>query len=298
MEPSAACNLDCQDCPTASGRGGGVMHIEDFIHVIKQLPWLKFLNLWHRGEPLVAPEFTAMVTEASARKIWTQTHTNGILLAKTGLAKEIVKSGLNRITIGIDGADEETYSAIRQGGSLADVEKGVRALVEARRSLGSSKLKIIAECLISRQSKEEFHTIHDLALLWGCDEVKFKTYRVSLLEDEKDALLRLPDDPKLWRYKHVNDHLEMNKTRSSCRRLAYSAVVGWNGEVLPCCFSTNDFHSMGNAFKQPWSEIWKGKQLTEFQRVVNHGGRDKIPMCRNCTEGLTNLYLPRKAVCQ
>jgi len=273
------------------------MRIEDFIHVIKQLPWLRFLNLWHRGEPLVAPDFTAMVVEASRRKIWTQIHTNGILLARTGLAEEIVKSGLNRITIGIDGADEETYSTIRHGGSLTDVEKGVRALFEARRSLGSHKPKIIAECLISRQSKEQFQAIHDSALSWGCDEVKFKTYRVSNPEDIEESIRRLPDDDKLWRYKHVNAHLEMNRTRSNCRRLAYSAVVGWNGEVFPCCFSTNEFHTMGNAFKQPWSEIWKGTQLKEFQRVVNHGGRDKIPMCRNCTEGLKNLYLPRKLVC-
>lgn len=272
------------------------MRIAYFVHVIKQLPWLRFLNLWHRGDPLVAPDFTAMVAEATRRKIWTQTHTNGILLSKSGLAENIVKSGLNRISIGIDGADEETYSRIRKGGSLTDVEKGVRALVEARKSLGSRKPKVIVECLISRQSKSQFKAIYDLTLSLGVDEVKFKTYRVSHPENLEESLTHLPDDPRLWRYKLVNDHLEMNRTRSNCRRLAHSAVVAWNGDVLPCCFSTNDFHSMGNAFKQPWREIWKGKTIREFQHVVNHGGRDKIPMCRNCTEGLRNLYLPRKSV--
>ncbi len=298
MEPSASCNLDCPGCPTAAGRGGGVMHLEDFIHVIDQLPWLRFLNLWHRGEPLVAPDFSDMVAEASQRGIWTQTYTNGLLLSKNGLAGRIVAAGLNRITIGIDGPDEETYSRIRLGGSLADVEAGVRALLEARKKQRSSKPKIIAECLVSRQRPDQFQAVREMALAWGCDRFLFKTYKVANTDEPDDAVRLLPDDPELWRYKRVNGFLEMKRTRDNCRRLAYSAVIGWNGEVLPCCFSTNDLHSFGNAFQQPFREIWRGKTIREFQHVVNNGSRDKIPMCRNCTEGLKRLYLPQKLVCR
>ncbi len=298
MEPSAACNLDCPDCPTAAGRGGGVMHIEDFIHVIDQLPLLRFLNLWHRGEPLVAPGLPAMIAEASRRGIWTQTHTNGILLAKNGIAEKIAKSGLNRITVGVDGADEETYSRIREGGSLAEVDAGIRTLVKARKKLNSRKPKIIAECLVSRQTSEQFRAVKEMTKSWGCDEVLFKTFRVPKIDNIKDAIKILPENLDLWRYNRVNGHLEMKQNRTSCRRLTYSTVIAWNGEVLPCCFSTNDLHSMGNAFKQPWKEIWRGSQLKEFQHIVNNGGREKIPMCRNCTEGLKRLYLPGKLVCR
>ena len=298
MEPSASCNLDCPGCPTAAGRGGGIMHLEDFIHVIDQLPWLRFLNLWHRGEPLVAPEFPDMVAEASGRGIWTQTYTNGLLLSKNGLAEKIVAAGLNRITIGVDGPDEETYSRIRQGGSLADVETGIRALLEARKKQRSNKPKIIAECLVSRQSPGQFQAVREMALAWGCERFLFKTYKVPDIDEPDDAVRLLPDDPELWRYKRVNGSLEMKRTRDNCRRLSYSAVVGWNGEVLPCCFSTNDLHSFGNAFQQPFREIWRGKTIREFQHVVNSGSLDRIPMCRNCTEGLKRLYLPQKLVCR
>jgi len=301
MEPSASCNLDCPGCPTTAGRGGGVMHLEDFIHVIDQTPWLRFLNLWHRGEPLVAPNFPDMVAEASRRGIWTQTYTNGLLLSKNNLAERIVTAGLNRITIGVDGPDEETYSRIRLGGSLADVEAGVQALLEARKKQRSSKPKIIAECLVSRQSPEQFQAVREMALAWGCDKFLFKTYKVSDIDEPNDTVKLLPDDTELWRYKRVNGCLVMKRTRDNCRRLAYSAVIGWNGEVLPCCFSTNDLHSFGNAFQQPFREIWeiwRGKTIREFQHVVNNGSRDKIPMCRNCTEGLKRLYLPRKLVCR
>ncbi|NQT34087.1 SPASM domain-containing protein [bacterium] len=298
IEPSSACNLDCPDCPTANGRGGGVMQLDRFTEVLDQLPWVKILNLWHRGEPLLAPDFPDMAAEASSRNIWTQTYTNGTLLAKGNLAEEIVRSGLKRITIGVDGPDETTYSRIRHGGSLADVEAGVRALVSARKKSGSRKPKIVVECLLSRQTSEQFRNTYNKALSWGCDRVLFKTYRISDLGNPDYITSSLPDNPELWRYKRVNGHLEMNRRRSTCRRLSYSAVVTWKGEVLPCCFSTNEFHSFGNVFQQPWKEIWTGKAFKQFLNVLNNGGRDRIPMCRNCTEGLKRLYLPRKLVCR
>jgi len=298
VEPSSRCNLDCPDCPTAAGRGGGVMQLKDFIRVLDQAPWLKVLNLWHRGEPLIATDFPAMAAEAARRGVWTQTYTNGTLLSGASLAEEIVRSGLNRITISIDGADEETYTRIRRGGNLAQVEAGVRALVDARRKLNVKKPQIIAECLVSRQTSAQFRTIRDLAFKWGCDKVLFKTYKIFNINDMEAALGVLPDDPKLWRYTRLDDHLAMDRRRHSCRRLAYSTVVAWNGEVLPCCFSVNDFHSMGNALKQPLKEIWRGKTLRQFQHTVNHSDRDRIPMCRNCTEGLKRLYLPEKLVCR
>ena len=298
MEPSAACNLDCPGCPTASGRFGGVMRHEDFLHVINQSPWLRILNLWHRGEPLVATDFPAMAAEASRRGIWTQTHTNGLLLSKGNCAEKIVRSGLNRITIGVDGADEETYNRIRRGGSLAEVEAGVRALVEARRKRRSRKPQIVAECLVSSQSPDQFRAVRAMALAWGSDRVLFKTYKVPSLDDMDDALSLLPDNPKLWRYAGHNGKLSMKRRRDSCRRLNYSTVIAWNGEVLPCCFSTNDFHSQGNAFEQPLKDIWRSEKYVQFRHVVNNGGRELIPMCRNCTEGLRRIYIPENIICR
>lgn len=84
-------------------------------------------------------------------------------------------------------------------------------------------------------------------------------------------------------------------TSRGCRRLSYSAVVAWDGEVYPCCFWTHTFASMGNAFNQPWREIWRGEPLCQVQRTVN-SDRDKIPICRNCTEGLKRLYVPVREV--
>jgi len=296
MEPSSVCNLDCPDCPTASGRGGGIMKYADFIHVVDQLPMLRLINLWHRGEPLTAPDIFAMISEATRRNIRTQIHTNGILLARNNNAAQLVKAGLFHIAIGIDGADEETYRRVRKGGSLAEVEAGVKALVKARNKLNSKTPYITAECLVTRQTKEQFQAVHELALKLGCDSVKFKTYRVPNPMDLDTSVAQLPNNPKLWRYKQVNDHLEMKRYHQRCWRLSYSVLVAWNGNVLPCCFHSNENIVFGNAFEEPWKDIWRGGLKKAFYYSIKRIGRDIYTMCRNCTEGLPRLYLPKKLV--
>jgi len=109
VEPSAACNLNCEGCPTAAGRLGG------------------------------------------NRKIKTQTHSNGILLNKNDMAQRIVDSGLTRISIGVDGIDQETYTDLRTGGKLVDVESGIKLLYQARERANKRMPKIIVECLLSNQ---------------------------------------------------------------------------------------------------------------------------------------------------
>ncbi len=271
------------------------MHFEDFLKIIDQVKGVRLINFWHRGEPLMAPEFPLIAGEASKRGIRSQTHTNGILLAKNDTAKRLVEAGLNRIAVSIDGADEETYRSFRKGGSLEAVKAGIRALASARKQSSGIKPRIIAECLVSGQDERQFRRIYDFALSSGCDEVKFKTFRVNELNDPNE-LDSLPKNEKLWRYKRSGGGLQPRRKRGKCLRLYYSALIAANGDVCPCCFDSGLNHAFGNVFTEPWNEIWKNRRMRDFARFVNSGNRDSIEMCRNCTEGLKRLYLPKRWV--
>lgn len=295
VEPSAACNLDCADCPTAAGRLGGVMSLDGFMTVLDRIPRsVRLLNLWHRGEPLVAKHFPDIVAAASERGIKTQTHSNGILLARGDLAQRIVKSKLTRISIGVDGSDQATYAKYRIGGTLSEVGTGVRKLVSARGKLRHPQINV--ECLLGRQSSEHLQEIKDMVSKWGVDEVKFKTLRVSDLTNVKAAQTLLPDDDKLWRYRKEGENIVPNRRYSRCLRVMWSAVVAYNGDVLPCCFDSEGKHTLGNIFEQEWRSIWKGQKFSEFRKVVMSNSDDRPTMCGNCTEGLKRLYLPGRLV--
>ncbi len=273
------------------------MSLETFRLILDKLPpTVRRLNLWHRGGPLAAPDVPEMVAAASARGIRTHTHTNGTLLRHNDAARRLVKARLTGISVAVDGADEETYQRFRTGGTLADVAAGIQALAEAKRDLHSRYPKITVECLVGNQDPAQFAAIREMAMSWGANNVKFKTLRIEDLNATEEALQELPQDPGLRRYDLVDGTLKMKRTRNSCRRLAYSFLIAWNGDVYPCCFYLKSFAPMGNVFEQPFQEVWRKGMLVELQEIVK-AGRDRIPMCRNCTEGLPCLYAdPSKEV--
>ncbi len=295
IEPSAACNLDCAGCPTASGRVGGTISLESYNELLKKIPRsVKLFNMWHRGEPLAASHFPEMVAEATSRGIKTITHSNGILLSRRDTAEQIVRAKLTQISIGVDGADQATYAAYRIGGQLTDVEAGVKALIEARNQLGSKYPRIIVECLLGKQTAEQFRSIKRMVLGWGVDSVKFKTMRIADLNLD-NAVKLLPENRKLWRYKNINGHLQPKRLYSRCLRLMWSAVIAWNGDVLPCCFDAEGEFVMGNIFEQSWDSIWKGEKFKQFRQTVM-GKTNKPSMCNNCTEGMRSLYIHERHV--
>ena len=48
-------------------------------------------------------------------------------------SERIVRSGLNKLIISVDGVDQETYSVYRINGNLNTVIEGIKKLTEAKR---------------------------------------------------------------------------------------------------------------------------------------------------------------------
>jgi radical SAM protein with 4Fe4S-binding SPASM domain len=64
-----------------------------------------------------------------------------------------------------------------------------------------------------------------------------------------------------------------------------SAVVTWDGKVVPCCFDKDADHAMGTANNaEEFRKIWRSERYGAFRKSV-FTGRSDIDICRNCTEG-------------
>lgn len=140
------CNLKCVMCrqnrDTPAGYGGKTWYdpgkelpIDVWVDLLRQVekfhPWLYVTG----GECTLYPHFRELVTEAKARKLLVQVQTNGTLLAKH--AEFLVESGVEIVTISLDGP-REIHDRIRGvSGTFDAVQRGADALVEARRKQGA-----------------------------------------------------------------------------------------------------------------------------------------------------------------
>lgn len=279
------CNLHCPECSSGSGRmqrEPGYMDIELFKKVIKELkPYLYNTNLYFQGEPMLHPLFFSFLAITS--NTHTTVSTNGHFLSEEN-SEKIVKSGLNKLIISLDGLDQETYSAYRIKGNVNTVIDGIKNITAARKRVNSS-LKIEIQCLVNKLNESQIPQIRDLA-----DRVKAKLRLKSMqITDRKDIESWLPLIGKFGRYKIKDgEWVIKNSLPDRCARLWFNPVITWDGKVIPCCFDKDAEYILGDLKLDSFRDIWDGPKYRIFRKSILMG-RNMIEICRNCSSGLRGV---------
>ena len=291
IEPTTSCNLRCPECPSglrSFTRPTGTLLFPTFKKLINELKdTLAYLTFYFQGEPFLNKEFLDMVAFASKNKIYTATSTNAHYLdPKT--AEKTVNSGLDRIIISLDGTTQETYEQYRVGGNINKVFEGTKNIVDAKRNLKSKTPYIVFQYLVVAPNEHQIDEAKTLAKSLGVDEIAFKTAQVYDYENGNNLI---PTKEKYSRYikqKNGTYKLKRKAPIDNCWRMWHSAVVTWDGKVVPCCFDKDAEHEMGNIEEQSFNQIWNNDQYKRFRSTLLNG-RENIEMCKNCTEG-TKIY--------
>ena len=125
----------------------GFMDFGLFRKIIDEAAGFAFdVNLHHRGESLLHPDFFEMVAYAHEAGLVTRFHTNGTLLDEDK-ARRSIAAGLDQFAFSFDGFDAETYERIRVN---ADFEKTVGHIVrflEIKKSLEARKPVTLIELI-------------------------------------------------------------------------------------------------------------------------------------------------------
>jgi hypothetical protein len=205
LEATIKCNIRCTN-ETCNIANDSAFHLrrEDFMawplytKLMDEVgPHLKQLLFYNYGEPFAHPKALDML--AYAKKInpgiRVTTSTNGILLAREGLAERIVGEGLvDWICFTIGGVDQETYGRYHKAGSFEKAMTGMRRLVEAKRRAGKTKPTIHWRYLVFNWNDSDECVAEALRLREeiGMDEFKFMLTASPI---EGRSLSRAPGTP-------------------------------------------------------------------------------------------------------
>lgn len=286
VEPTTACNLRCPECPSGLrqfSRPTGNLKQEINKKIIDELsPYLLYINFYFQGEPYINPMFLKIVKYAVSKGIYTATSTNAHFLTSEK-AKETVKSGLDRIIISIDGTTQEIYEKYRIKGNLSKVIDGTKNIIYWKKKLNSKTPHIIFQFLVVKPNEHQIEDAKNIAKNIGVDEIKFKTAQVY---DFKNGNPLIPQNEYYSRYKKQKDgtYKIKNPLLNKCWRMWSSAVITWNGSIVPCCFDKDAKHQIGNITFQTFYSIWKSEKYNKFRRQIFRNRKD-IDICKNCTEG-------------
>jgi tungsten cofactor oxidoreducase radical SAM maturase len=308
IEPTTVCNLNCRTCirnvwedPKAH------MEMETFQHLVKHtqaFPRLQRVVFSGLGEPLTHPHFLEMVSAIRERGIAVTVGSNGLLLDRA-LSRELIKLGVDRLVVSLDGVTPETYAGVR-GAMISRVLDNLRGLNEAKRELGSLLPALGIEFVALKSNISELPDLTRLASRLGAARVLVSNV-LAYTDDMRDEVLygyepRPPFSAGGWPV-HAGawvmwGTLELPRmhwgAEQRCRFVQdRAAVVGWDGCVAPCYPLSHNYsyvtvdgrrkqvarYELGDVTRQSLLETWTSEEYCRFRNEV----RDfHFPSCPDC----------------
>ncbi len=286
IEPTNHCNFQCPECPSGLGaltRPLGLLSISDFQRIVNEIaPTGIYVQLYFQGEPYINKQLPEMIAYAQSKKLYVSISTNGSLVNEKNVDK-ILDYAPDKLIFSIDGLDEESYKNYRVGGTFAQADKGLRLLAARKKERGLKKPYLELQFIVMKQNENQIETVFDYGKDAGIDKVTLKTMQVSSLENANHFL---PANEKYRRYIVTDTDLKMKGgVKNFCFAIWRTAVITWDGKVVPCCFDKDADHLMGELHQQNIKEVWQGEGYQSFRAKILEN-RKGVPMCTNCTEGL------------
>lgn len=272
MEPANYCNLSCPHCPTGRKlieKTDKRLSISDFKEYLdKLLPELMYLNLYFQGEPFLNKDLPEMIRYASDNGVFTCVSTNALALTED-MVRRLSESGIGRLIICLDGANEKSYSTYRVGGDFNRVVQAIKFSVKY-------KLPLEVQCLLLSTTEKEIDEIKSLCKELGVNRLVFK--KAQFYDD-----FLVPENPKYLRYKRdkAGKLIPKAKLKNKCWRLFSTIVIDVDGNVPACCFDKSAKYSFGNLKTSNLREVWQGEKAVRFRKIILKN-RKSIDICNNC----------------
>ena len=265
IEVTAQCNLRCKFCRTTYNHDSypkNLMDVTLFKRIIDQGQeyGLKAIKFNWRGEPLLHPELPDMILYAKEKGILDVFFNTNAQLMNPSLSERLVKSGLDRITISIEGHFKEIYEKNRIGANFENLLYNIRNLNEIRLKLNSVTPKIRIQTVLIPEMKNH---VDDYQEFWCdlCDEV---------------ACLRMKQE--------VEYSANQGRVDSSwsCPQLWQRMVVACDGTIIPCNEDHKAIMRLGNAKDTNIKDIWTSANLNRIRAIHQYGESHILSVCSIC----------------
>jgi Fe-coproporphyrin III synthase len=268
------------------------------------LPNLNRVVFTSFGEPLTHPQLFDMLAAVRRRNLPVTLGTNGLLLGERQV-RELVKLGVDRLVVSIDGAQPETYEGVR-GANLARVIENIERFNRIKQEMGSLYPSLAVEFVMLRSNSTELPQVASLAARLNASKIivshvlpyteemaREKMYGYEPVEPARFSAWTVRADA--WVMWATTDMPRMHwGAERRCKFVKDKSIaVGWDGGVSPCYALSHNYryltiddrpkevsrYVLGDGSQQDLAEIWMSEDFVRFRAEVN-GYR--FPSCPDC----------------
>lgn len=236
------------------------MSAQTYERICDQMPLAHTVDFTGWGEPLLHPRIYEMIRAAKDRACVTTMTSNGTALNERNCSR-LIESGLDSLTVSVDGGRPETYNRIRAG---ADFDKLTANLGRLSRLVGTSRspLKLGIAFTIQEENADDLEGFVPWVTSVGAHTLHLKHLNaVSNSEDWQRTLLKYqlqpvsPDKTRLQWIEEMIGRVRRQAEEAGIRVLMHSefplsssmngrhclatplnsVYFSYEGKVSPCC---------------------------------------------------------------
>lgn len=308
IEPTTRCDLQCRTCiRNVWDDTEAEMPMDTFERVVNSLtdlPDLERVVFTGFGEPLTHPHILEMIQTVRGRDLAVTLGSNGLALGAEE-ARELIRLGVDRLVISLDGVRPETYASVR-GAVLSKVLDNIRMLNELKSKSGSLNPVLGIEFVVLKSNAAELAELTGLASRLNAGRVLVSNV-LPYTEEMRGEILygyepRPPFNAGSWPVKAdawvMWGTLDLPRmhwgAERRCRFVQDRAmVVGRDGGVSPCYALSQNYsyfsvdgrkkqvsrYVLANVNDRPLAEIWMSEEYVRFRSEVRGF---HFPSCPNC----------------
>ena len=248
VDPMNACQLACPGCVHSARSkelkifdwGPGILSETMFADFMRRYgPYAIEAEFCNYGEPLLNPNTPKFIRLAKTYLMRTMLSTN--IGVKHFDPEAYVNSGLDYMTVSIDGATQSVYEKYRRKGDIETVYKNVRSLTEAKKRLGKRTPTVSWQYLAFEHNEHEIDDAIKMARQLGVDQFIVATpFDVSWdapeIRPSKVGAANRPIPRRLGRGKPSRigiRFLRSCRRKRSNRSLPPAGAAGWLTIAMP-----------------------------------------------------------------
>lgn len=332
-ETTVGCNLRCAHCRASAQPGRDLSELtteEAFAFVDDLAACANPILVLSGGEPLYRPDILDIAAHATGKGLRVALATNGTMV-DAEMARKIAASGIQRVSISIDGVNAESHDAFR------GVPGAFQSALEGGRHLRAAGVQVQFNTTVTRGNRDELPEILELAHREGATALHFfllvpvgcgleVTEEQQLTPDSYEEVLNWIYDqtrtsemelratcaPHYYRIIRQRAKEEGRKVTMETDGMAAMTkgclagtgvcFVSYRGDVLPCGYFAVP---AGNIRKQSIAEIWESadlfQELREPENLEGKCGACEFRMvcggCRARAYGETGNYMAEEPYC-
>jgi len=290
IDTGNVCNLRCPLCPTGYHgleRPQALMKLAQFESILDKISDYAVEIIMHNwGEPFLNPDILPMIRHARGKGIGTTLSSNLNLVNKgERFLEEVVDSGLEHLTVSIDGTTQDVYEVYRRGGTLENVLTNLRYLLAYRNRTRKATPMVEWQFLVMKHNEHQIDDARRLAGEIGVDKVRVTGAGLPFKELTNATLAQdwLSEMPKYRNYSpesFARGYLYDEK----CFYLYRAMTVNPRGEVSPCCVVYEQSADFGNLVNDGLAEVWNNEQYRSSRALFSRKttSADVETICDRC----------------